>query len=208
MQTHLSENIDEIKLVRELFPEQQDYLGVYEAFNLLGPGAIFGHAIHLSQREREALRNSGSGVAHCPTSNMFIGSGLFDTAGLRGVSPPVTVGLASDVGGGSSLSMFSTMRAAYETAQLRGHSLHPANLWYMATIGSAKAMRIDGSIGNLKAGMEADLTVLDLKSTPLIENRVRNARDIWDVLFAQVILADDRAVEATYAGGRCVWERD
>ena len=208
MQTHLSENIDEIKLVRELFPEQQDYLGVYEAFNLLGPGAIFGHAIHLSQREREALRNSGSGVAHCPTSNMFIGSGLFDTAGLRGVSPPVTVGLASDVGGGSSLSMFSTMRAAYETAQLRGHSLHPANLWYLATIGSAKVMRIDGCIGNLKAGMEADLIVLDLKSTPLIENRVRNARDIWDVLFAQVILADDRAVEATYVGGRRVWKRD
>jgi len=120
----------------------------------------------------------------------------------------MTVGLASDVAGGSSLSMFSTMRAAYETAQLRGYSLHPANLWYMATTGSAKAMRLDDCIGNLKPGMEADLIVLDLKSTPLIENRVRNARDIWDVLFAQVILADDRAVRATYAGGRLVWERD
>ena len=129
-------------------------------------------------------------------------------ARLRETSPATTVGLASDVAGGSSLSMFATMRAAYETAQLRGYSLHPANLWYMATTGSAKAMRLDDCIGNLKPGMEADLIVLDLKSTPLIENRVRNARDLWDVLFAQVILADDRAVRATYAGGRLVWERD
>ena len=208
MQTHLSENVDEIKLVRELFPEEEDYLAVYETYGLLGPGAIFGHAIHLSQRERDALRDSGSAVAHCPTSNMFIGSGLFDAVGLRGVSPRIPVGLASDVGGGSSLSMFSTMRAAYETAQLRGHSLHPAKLWYMATIGSAQAMQLDDCIGNLTPGMEADLIVLDLESTSLIETRVLNAHDIWDVLFAQIILADDRAVKATYAGGRLVWQCD
>ncbi len=207
MQTHLSENVDEIKLVEELFPEQQDYLAVYETFELLGHGAIFGHAIHLSQREQDALRSSGSAVAHCPTSNMFIGSGLFDTLGMRGLSPPVTVGLGSDVGGGTSLSMFSTMRAAYETAQLRGQSLHPAKLWYLATMGSAKAMRLEDCIGNLKPGTEADLVVLDLKSTPLIDNRVQTACDIWDLLFAQIILADDRAVEATYAGGELVYKR-
>tara|TARA_Y100001960_G_scaffold302489_1_gene353584 strand:+ start:839 stop:2146 length:1308 start_codon:yes stop_codon:yes gene_type:complete len=207
MQTHLSENFDEIKLVQELFPEQQDYLAVYESYDLLGHGAIFGHAIHLSQRELDAIRTSGSAVAHCPTSNMFIGSGLFNLEALKSEPQRTTVGLASDVGGGSSLSMFSTMRAAYKTAQLRGQSLHPAKLWYLATVGSAKAMRLDECIGNLKPGIEADLVVLDLKSTPIIERRIQHANDIWDVLFAQIILADDRAIEATYSGGELVYKR-
>ena len=128
-------------------------------------------------------------------------------ARLRETSPATTVGLASDVAGGSSLSMFATMRAAYEVAQLRGHNLHPAKLWYMATMGSAQAMRLGDRIGNLAPGMEADLIVINLKSTPLIERRVHEAEDIWDTLFAQVILADDRAVLAAYANGGLVWER-
>ncbi|MBT6096391.1 MAG: guanine deaminase [Rhodospirillaceae bacterium] len=207
MQTHLSENADEIAWVGELFPEHPDYFGVYEAYGLTGPGAIFGHAIHLSDRERAALTESGSAIAHCPTSNMFIGSGLFDMAGLRGANDPATVGLASDVAGGSSLSMFATMRAAYEVAQLRGENLHPAKLWYLATLGSAKAMRLDDRIGNLSPGREADLIVIDPKSTPLIERRVSMGDDPWDVLFAQIILADDRAIRATYSGGTLVSER-
>ena len=204
VQTHLSENAKEITWVAELFPEAPDYFGVYEHFGLTGPGAIFGHAIHLTEREQAALRQSGSAIAHCPTSNTFIGSGLFDMAGLREGAQPVIVGLATDVAGGSSMSMFDVMRTAYEISQLRGYSLHPAKAWYLASVGSAKAMQLDDRIGNLAPGFEADVTVIDLVSTPLIEQRMAGADTLWDALFAQMILADDRAIRATYAQGRLV----
>ena len=204
VQTHLSENAKEITWVAELFPEAPDYFGVYEHFGLPGPGAIFGHAIHLPEREQAALRQSGSAIAHCPTSNTFIGSGLFDMAGLREGAQPVIVGLATDVAGGSSMSMFDVMRTAYEISQLRGYSLHPAKAWYLASVGSAKAMQLDDRIGNLAPGVEADVTVIDLVSTPLIEQRMAGADTLWDALFAQMILADDRAIRATYAQGRLV----
>ncbi len=208
MQTHLSENPKEVAWVAELFPEAPDYFGVCEEFGLAGPGAIFGHAIHLAERERAAIRDSGSAIAHCPTSNTFMGSGLFDMEGLRDCVRPVTLGLATDVAGGSSLSMFATMRAAYEIAQLRGYSLHPAKAWYLASAGSAGAMRLDRRIGNLAPGMEADMVVIDLASTPLIARRMAGADSLWDALFAQIILADDRAIRATYAAGRLVFQGD
>ena len=204
MQTHLAENPREIAWAAELFPDAPDYFGVYERYGLTGPGAIFGHAVHLTERERAAVRQSGSAIAHCPTSNTFIGSGLFDMAGLLEGAQPVIVGLATDVAGGSSLSMFDVMRTAYEVSQLRGHSLHPAKAWYLASVGSARAMRLDDRIGNLATGMEADVTVIDLASTPLIEQRMAGAETLWDALFAQMILADDRAIRATYAAGRLV----
>ncbi len=207
MQTHTSENASEIAWVKNLFPHAPDYMGVYESFGLVGPGAIFGHAIHLSERERELFRDSGAAIAHCPTSNLFIGSGLFDMQDMRDCERPATVGLATDVSGGSSFSMFATMRSAYEIAQLRGYSLHPARAYYLATLGSAATMRLDDKIGNLATGFEADLIVLDLNSRPLITQRVQNADSIIDVLFAQMILADDRAVLATYAGGAKVYDR-
>lgn len=205
MQTHLSENPKEIFWVEELFPEAPDYFGVYEAFGLAGPGAIFGHAIHLTERERAAIRDSGSAIAHCPTSNTFMGSGLFDMKGLRDNARPVTLGLATDVAGGSSLSMFATMRGAYEIAQLRGYSLHPAKAWYLAGAGSAAAMGLGDQVGNLAPGMEADIVVIDLASTPLIARRMAGADSLWDALFAQMILADDRAIRATYANGKLVY---
>ncbi|MEK9723744.1 MAG: guanine deaminase, partial [Rhodospirillaceae bacterium] len=205
MQTHLAENPNEIEWVAALFAEAPDYLGVYEQFGLAEPGAVFGHAVHLTERERAAFRDTGAAIAHCPTSNTFIGSGLFDMQGLRDAADPVTVGLATDVAGGSSLSMFATMRTAYEVAQLRGYSLHPAKAWYLATVGSATAMRMADKVGNLAAGMEADIVVIDTRSTPLIERRVARADGIWDELFAQMILADDRAIRATYAAGTLVY---
>jgi guanine deaminase len=204
MQTHVSENAAEIAWIAELFPEARDYMDVYEARGLVGPGAIFGHAIHLTQRERALFRDSGAAIAHCPTSNTFIGSGLFDLEGLRAGAPHVTVGLASDVGGGSSFSPFATMRTAYEVAQLRGYSLAPFAALYLATVGSARAMRMDDRIGNLVPGNEADIVVLDLASTPLIAARVARADSLAEVLFAQIILADDRAVAAVYSAGRRV----
>lgn len=202
MQTHVSENAKEIAWVHELFPDAPDYFGVYERFGLAGPGANFGHAIHLSKRERAALQASGSGVSHCPTSNTFIGSGLFDLAGFTQNAVPV--GLATDIGGGSSFSMFATMRSAYEIAQLRGHSLHPVQAYYLATLGSARVLRMDHQIGNLAAGYEADVMVLDPRSRPVLAERVNVARSIEDVLFALMILGDDRAVTAVYVAGEKV----
>jgi guanine deaminase len=204
MQTHLAEDPKEVAWAADLFPDAPDYFGVYERFGLTGPGAIFGHAIHLTEREQTAISQSGSAIAHCPTSNTFIGSGLFDMAGLREGAQPVIVGLATDVAGGSSMSMFDVMRTAYEVAQLRGYSLHPAKAWYLASVGSARAMRLDDRIGNLVPGFEADVTVIDLASTPLIEQRMAGAENLWDALFTQMILADDRAIRATYAHGRLV----
>ncbi len=204
MQTHVSENLKEIAWVKALFPDARDYVDVYERCGLLGPGAILGHAIHLKPREIKALRKSGAAIAHCPTSNTFIGSGLFDLKGLRASDAPIPVGLATDVGGGSSFSMFATMRSAYEIAQLRGHPLHPAQSYWLATLGSARAMRLDHRIGNLAVGYDADIIVLDLASRPLLTERMRHAKDIWDVLFAQMILADDRAVKTVYVAGRDV----
>ena len=208
LQTHLSENSREIGWVKDLFPGEPDYLGVYEKYGMLGPGANFAHAVHLTQREAARLRETESGVSHCPTSNLFIGSGLFDMRAAREAERPIAVGLATDVGGGSSFSMFSTMRAAYEICQLRGYSLHPAKAFYLATVGGAGVLRLAHRIGNLAAGFDADIIVLDLASRPLLAERIERADSLWEALFIQMMLADDRAVRATFVGGRKVYQRD
>jgi guanine deaminase len=208
MQTHISENEAEIAWIKQLFPNARDYLDTYERVGLIGPGANFGHAIHLEQREIDRLRETGSGISHCPTSNLFIGSGLFDLAGLRLSARPIPVGLGTDVGGGSSFSMLATMRAAYEVAQLRGASLHPIRAFWLATLGSAAVMRMASNIGNLAAGYDADMIVIDLKSKAVIAQRMARATSIAEMLFVQMILGDDRTIAATYAGGRLVHRRD
>jgi guanine deaminase len=205
MQTHLSENHKEIAWMGELFPDCPDYLGAYEKYGLLGERAIFGHAIHLTERETDRLAEAGASVAHCPTSNQFLGSGECDVTGLMGRG--IGVGLATDVGGGSSFSMFHTMKAAYEVAQRRGISLSPVHLWWLATQGSARALRIDGLVGNLAVGLEADAVVLDLRSTPLLRHRMNRVEGIAEALFAQIVLADDRAVKSTISDGRVVYDR-
>jgi len=202
MQTHLSEQIDEIDWVMSLYPEARDYLDTYERYGLLGPGALFGHAIHLEERERAMLLDSGSSLIHCPTSNTFIGSGLFDMDGLS--RDGHRIGLATDTGGGSSFSMLRTMASAYEIAQLRHRALHPAELYWLATAGCAQALRLEDRIGNLKPGLEADLLVLDLASTPAISQRAGQAEDLWEALFPTIMMGDDRAVAAVYVAGRAV----
>ena len=199
MQTHLSEQTEEIAWVRDLFPAARDYLDVYETHGLLGPGALFGHAIHLTDRERARLHEVGAALVHCPTSNSFIGSGLFDLAGLKAEGQ--RVGLASDIGGGSSFSMLRTMAAAYEIAQLRGTAIHPAALWWLATAGSAAALGMEGRIGTLEAGAEADLVVIDLASTPAIAQRAARAEDLWEALFPTIMMGDDRAIAAVWVNG-------
>ena len=202
MQTHLSEQTDEIAWVKGLFPQARDYLDTYEAHGLLGPNGVYGHSIHLEARERDRLAETGAALVHCPTSNTFIGSGLFDMAGL--MAEGQRVGLATDTGGGSSFSMLRTMAAAYEIAQLRGTALHPAQLLWLATAGSARALRMDDRIGNAAPGMEADLVVLDLASTPAIAQRAHRAGDIWEALFPTIMMGDDRAVAEVRIAGRAV----
>jgi guanine deaminase len=202
MQTHLSEQTDEIAWVKSLFPEARDYLDTYERFGLLGAGGLYGHAIHLEPRERDRLREVRAALIHCPTSNTFIGSGLFDMDGLIGDGH--RIGLATDTGGGSSFSMLRSMAAAYEVAQLRGHALHPSDLLWLATQGSARALRLGDRIGALEPGFEADFIALDLCSTPAIAQRSARAKDIWEALFPTIMMGDDRAIAATYVAGRCV----
>lgn len=200
MQTHLSEQTDEVAWVKDLFPQSRDYLDTYEAQGLLQEGALFGHAIYLTEREVARIRETGAALIHCPTSNTFIGSGLFDTMAMA--RKGIKVGLATDTGGGSSFSMLRTMAAAYEIGQLRGNALHPAQLWWLATQGSARTLRAADKIGNLAAGMEADIVVLDLASTPAIAQRAGRAKDIWEALFPTIMMGDDRATKAVWVAGK------
>lgn len=200
MQTHLSEQREEVAWVADLFPEAPDYLGVYERFGLLGPRGLYGHAIHLAPRERTRLAEVGASVVHCPTSNAFIGSGLMDVARAR--AEGINVGLATDTGGGSSFSMLRTMAAAYEAGQLTGTALHPAQLLWLATEGSARAMHASDRVGRIAPGFEADLAVLDLASTPAIAQRAARAGDPWEAVFPTIMMGDDRAVRATYVAGQ------
>ena len=200
MQTHLSEQTDEITWVKSLYPTARDYLDTYEAHGLLGARGLYGHAIHLEPRERERLREVGAALIHCPTSNTFIGSGLFDMAAR--MAEGQRVGLATDTGGGSSFSMLRTMAAAYEIGQLSGTALHPAQLLWLATAGSAEALHMGGHIGNIAPGMEADLVALDLASTPAIAQRSARADDIWEALFPTIMMGDDRAVKQVWIAGR------
>ena len=202
MQTHLSEQTDEIAWVRELFPDARDYLDTYEKFGLLGTNGVYGHVIHLEARERDRLREMDAALIHCPTSNTFIGSGLFDMAGL--MHDGHRVGLATDTGGGSSFSMLHTMASAYEIGQLRGAPLHAAQLLWLGTVGSARALRMDDCIGNIASGMEADLVVLDLASTPAIAQREARAEDLWEAVFPTIMMGDDRAISEVWIAGRRV----
>lgn len=200
MQTHLSEQIDEVAWVKKLFPEARDYLDTYEQFGLLGKGGLYGHAIYLTEREKDRLREVDASLIHCPTSNTFIGSGLFDMAGL--MADGHRIGLATDTGGGSSFSMLRTMAAAYEIGQLKGVPLHPSELLWLATQGSARAMHLDDKIGNLAAENEADIVILDLASTPAIAQRHAMAEDIWEAIFPTIMMGDDRAIHEVWIGGK------
>jgi len=199
MQTHLSEQVDEIAWVKDLFPNARDYLDTYEAFGLLGGRGVYGHAIHLVKREIDRLKEVDAALVHCPTSNTFIGSGLFDMAGLK--ARGISTGLATDTGGGSSFSMLRTMAAAYEVAQLNGSVLHAGQLLWLATAGSAKSLHLSDKIGTLELGMEADIAILDLASTAAIAQRYNNAAHHWDRIFPTLMMGDDRAIAEVWIGG-------
>ena len=207
LQSHISENRAEIARAKELFPERADYTDIYDHYGLLDSRAIHGHGIHLSERELRRFHDTGAKIAHCPTSNLFIGSGLFDMARVRDPARPITVGLGTDVGGGTSFSMLQTLSAAYQMAQMRGISLTAAQCFYLATLGSADSLGLAGQVGSLQAGRYADVIVLDPRATPLLELRADVADSLDELLFALLICADDRAVAETWVAGELVYER-
>ncbi|MCC6076657.1 guanine deaminase [Pseudomonas sp. GCM10022188] len=205
LHTHLAENLAEIEWVRELFPARSGYLDVYDHHGLLGARAVFAHAIHLCDAECRRLGESGSAVAFCPTSNLFLGSGLFDLAKLEGHG--VRVGLGSDIGAGTSFSPLATLNEAYKVLQLQGQKLDPFKALYLATLGGARALYLDEHIGNLQPGKDADFVVLDLRATPLLAHRLAQTNSLLETLFALMILGDDRAVRETFAAGVSVHRR-
>ncbi|WP_312958651.1 guanine deaminase [Stutzerimonas nitrititolerans] len=199
MHTHLSENRKEIEWVRELFAERKGYLDVYDHHGLIGARSVFAHGVHLCDDECRRLGETGSAVAFCPTSNLFLGSGLFDLEKVEGFG--VRVGLGTDVGAGTSFSQLQSLNEAYKVMQLQGKKLDPFKSLYLATLGGARALYLDDRIGSLQPGKDADFVVLDYKATPLIEYRLSQARSLEERLFALMILGDDRAVKETYAAG-------
>ena len=205
--SHLSESLPEIAAVRRDFPWARDYTDVYDRCGLLGPRSLFAHGVHLAERECARLAEAGATVVHCPTSNTFLGSGLFDLRRLGDPARPVGIGLATDVGGGTSYSMLRTMGEAYKVALLRGHTLGAHELFHLATRGNAVQLGLEQEIGMLEPDRWADLVVLDPAATPELKDRAALSRGLEDTLFALAILGDERAVRATYVAGRPVWDR-
>lgn len=201
MQTHIAENLEEIEWVKSLFPERKGYLDVYDHYGLCRPRAVFGHGIHLTEDELCTMHQTGSAIAHCPTSNFFLGSGFFNARRAMQEERPVRVGIGTDLGAGTSFSMLTTLNEAYKAAQLNDYALTAAQAYYMATRGTAQAMYIDDKVGSIAPGMEADIVVLDMKSTPIIDYRMQFVKDIHEALFVQMTLGDDRAIQATYIAG-------
>ncbi|MEM9578979.1 MAG: guanine deaminase [Pseudomonadota bacterium] len=199
IQTHLSENHDEIAYTAELYPQARDYLDVYQSYGLLGEKTLLGHAIHLKPREIDALAETGAHPVFCPTSNLFLGSGLFDNAGLlaRGLNN----GIATDVGGGTSYSMLQTLNEGYKILQLQGQTLHPLQAFDWATRGNASVLGLEHRIGTLDPGSEADVVVLNAASTSAMALRMERASSLAEELFILQMMGDDRAIEEVYVSG-------
>ena len=203
IQSHVAENRDEIRWARELFPRSRSYLAVYDDFGLMRQRAVYAHCIHFDDEDRALMRATGSAAAISPTSNLFLGSGFFDYAAADRIG--FRYGLASDVGGGTSLSPFHTMMAAYyvgrEGQTKTGLSLTPQQLWWQHSAGAAAALGLDGVVGNLAVGCEADFIVLDPACTPLMQRRTAAARSLDELLFSMVVLGDDRLVQRVHIAG-------
>jgi guanine deaminase len=205
MHTHLSENLDEVAWVKSLFPQQKGYLDVYDHFELLSERSMFAHGVHLCDEECQRLSETGSAVSHCPTSNLFLGSGLFNLKQAEQFK--VNVGLGTDVGAGTSFSMLQTLNEAYKVQQLQRNKLSPFKSLYLATLGGAQALRLDDKIGSFASGNDADFIVLDYHATPLLSYRLQQAKSLEETLFVLMTIGDDRAVKETFAAGQSVHKR-
>lgn len=213
MHTHISENINEVSWVKELFPDCQGYLDAYDQAGLVGDRSVFAHGIHLTDAEFERLSEAQSAIAFCPTSNLFLGSGLFKIEQAKSVEHPVKVGLGTDVGAGTSFSMLQTANEAYKVAQLRQQKLSPFKALFLATLGGARALSLAEVIGNFDSGKEADFVVLNLRSTPLLAFRnpdvpAASLEKLAEIVFTLMIVGDDRAVHATYIMGEPAYQAE
>ncbi|SNB66528.1 guanine deaminase [Arboricoccus pini] len=208
MQTHLAENEAEVAWVKELFPEAKSYLDVYQRAGLVGPRAILGHAIHVGEGELCTCHATGAALAHCPTSNLFLGSGLFRLFDAIDPRRPVRVGLGTDIGAGTSLSQLQSLNEAYKVAQLTGHALSASQGFWLATRGAAEALYLQDHVGTLAAGQEADIVILDPGATALSNFRRDHCDTIDQLLFMLMTLGDDRMIKATYVNGQPVYDRD
>jgi guanine deaminase len=202
--THISENVREVRWVQELFPEAE-YADVYDRYGLLDQRTVLAHGVYLSDEELDLLATRGARIAHCPNSNLFLGSGLFKLH--HTMKAGVIVGLGSDIGAGTTPSLFTAMADAYKVQQVQNVSLSPFQLWYLATLGGARALSLDTETGSLEPGKSADFLVLDLAATPLLELRTEHAQSIEDLLAGFIFVGDDRAVKQSYVAGRLVSER-
>jgi guanine deaminase len=205
LQTHVAENTDEVAWVKSLFPNARSYMDVYDHFGMLRERSMYAHCIWLDDADRARMGETKSAISVCPTSNLFLGSGLFDFE--RADAQHVPLSLATDVGGGTSFSMLQTMNEAYKVARMGGTYLQAMRMFYLATLGGARAMQLEGTIGNFVPGAEADFVVLDPKATPLLERRSTRTNSLEELLFALALLGDDRCIRATYAAGAKVHER-
>lgn len=203
IQSHVAENLDEIRWVRDLYPQARSYLSVYDDVGLLRERAVYAHCIHFDDEDYRLMQARGACAAISPTSNLFLGSGFFDYA--RAQTHGMAHGLASDVGGGTSFSPFHTMLAAYQVARVgqgkTGLSLSPENLWWQHTAGAAQALGLAGQVGNLQVGYEADFVLLNPRATPLLARRTAQANTLAEWLFAMIVLGDDRVIAHTVIQG-------
>jgi guanine deaminase len=202
MQTHLSENHAEIAFTQKLYPQARDYTDVYEMYGLLGKKSLFGHCIHLSEREADALSESGSVAVFCPTSNLFLGSGLFDYQRFRRRDKALRIAAATDVGGGTNYSMLRTMDEGYKVIALNGEKLNPFQSFWQVTRGNAEALSVAEKVGTLDQGTDADIAVLDARATPAMRLRMETVETLAEELFLLQTLGDDRAVREVYVAGR------
>jgi guanine deaminase len=206
LHTHMSENVNEVAWVESLFPHLDHYLHSYDEAGLLGRRSVFAHCIHLSDAEWQRMADTRCNIAFCPTSNLFLGSGLFPLQ--RAERAGIHVGLGTDIGAGTSLSQLATMNEAYKVQQLQGESLSPWKSFYLATLGGARALDLEDRIGNFLPGKEADFLVLDLASTPLLRERLTHCKTLFETLFVLSTLGDDRAVRETWIMGERRHQRD
>ncbi|OTG62657.1 guanine deaminase [Acinetobacter silvestris] len=205
LHTHLSENKNEIAWVKDLFPEQKGYLDVYHHYGLTGERSVFAHCVHLEDAEWDCMHDTDSAIAFCPTSNLFLGSGLFPLN--KTWEKQVKVGLGTDIGAGTSFCQLQTINEAYKVQQLQGNKLSAFESLYHATLGAAKALHLDDKLGNFNIGKEADFVVLNLKATALQQLRQQRAKNIEDALFALFTMGDDRSIQATYIFGEKAYEQ-
>ena len=200
VQTHLSENIDEIKTTLNLFPDYNNYLAIYDKYKLLSNKTLLAHSIHLEKNEIERIKETKSVAVHCPTSNLFLGSGLFKYRELE--ENGVRTAIATDVGGGTSFSMLRTLDEAYKIQQLENYSLNPLSSYFWSTMGNAECLGLQNQIGSIKTGSYADLIVLNSESTSLMRHRMEKCRTIEEELFILQTLGDDRAIDAVFIAGK------